>query len=453
MFTMEGKKIPDTILVIFGVTGDLSRRYLLPALSEILKSGSVADSLKIVGVSRRAVSTDEVFSKYDKDLNQKAQMCQMDVAKPEDFQILKKHLQKITAGQKTEPQIIFYFSVPPVAVMPIVHCLGGSGLNGKNVKLLVEKPFGVDVESARRLIEGMRQHFKEEQIYRIDHYLAKEMAQNITVFLGSNALFRDVWDNKFIDSIEIVAAESIGVEGREAFYDPTGALRDIVQSHLLQLAALTLMEPCSGVFEFDELPARRLAALEQLVCPPADRLDQKVIRAQYTGYPEEVGNPNSDTETFASMTLESRDPRWQGVPIHLVTGKKLDQKLTEIRIRFKKTDKVQANLLTLRIQPREGIEIELWVKTPGYERKLQKQSLNFDYKGSHQRLPEAYEQVLVDAIRSNKSLFASSEEILASWQVLQPIQTHWDMEGYGGLSFYEPGSTIEQVLKNSKKQK
>ncbi len=444
---MRSKKLPSTILVVFGVTGDLSHRYLLPAFSQIIKSDPELSDIRIVGISRRNVSADEVFGKYDKGLREKARMCQMDIAKPEDFELLKQELVETGKELKGKPQIIFYFSVPPVAVMPIVRCLGASGLNGPHVKLLVEKPFGVDVESARKLIESMKSCFKESQVYRIDHYLAKEMAQNIMVFLGSNTLFREVWSNQFIDSIEIIAAESIGMEGRGAFYDPTGALRDIVQSHLLQLAALTLMEPCSGVFEFDELPARRLAALENLLPPPADKLDQEAIRAQYEGYQDEVGNPGSDTETFVSLTLSSQDPRWEGVPIRMATGKQLDQKLTEIRIRFKKLDDSEANLLTLRIQPREGIELELWVKAPGYDRRLQKQSLSFNYQGSG-RLPEAYEQVLVDAIHSNKSLFASSEEILTSWEVLEPIQKHWGMLGERGLKTYKPGSSIQQVIKN-----
>ncbi len=444
---MSSEKLSPTILVVFGVTGDLSRRYLLPALSQIIKSDPDLTTIRIVGVSRRAVDAQEVFGKYDKGLRQKAEMCQMDVAKPEDFKILKKRLSELAKELGGKPQTIFYFSVPPVAVMPIVRCLGGVGLNGPNVKLLVEKPFGVDVESARKLIKSMEPFFAESQVYRIDHYLAKGMAQNIVVFLGSNTLFRDVWSNEFINSIEIVVSESLGLEGRGAFYDSTGALRDILQSHLLQLAALTLMEPCSGVFEFDEMPTRRLAALKNLLPPQQSELDKKVVRGQYEGYAQETKNPGSDTETFVFLTLESKDPRWKGVPIHLTTGKRLDQRLTEIRISFKKTDESQANLLTLRIQPHEGIELDLWVKTPGYERSLEKQSLSFNYQDG-ERLPEAYEQVLVDAINSNKSLFASSEEILASWQILEPIQKHWGMLGAKGLKIYKPGSTIAQALEN-----
>jgi glucose-6-phosphate 1-dehydrogenase len=281
------------------------------------------------------------------------------------------------------------------------------------------------------------------RIYRIDHYLAKEMAQNIAVFLGSNTLFRSVWNNQFIEKIEIDAAEQISIEGRANFYDSTGALRDIVQSHLMQLAALTLMDPCNNIFDFEEMPLRRLNALKKL---RADA-NQPFVRGQYESYRQEVEKNDSNTETFASLTLLSDNPRWQGVPIRLATGKNLKEKLTEIRVYFKKIDESEENLLILRIQPSEAIVIQVWVKEPGYERRLLKIPHELTYNKHFDHLPDAYEQVLVDAMQSNHSLFAGSEEVLESWRILKPVQQKWQGNPED-IIIYKPGSTINEVLNN-----
>jgi glucose-6-phosphate 1-dehydrogenase len=306
----------------------------------------------------------------------------------------------------------------------------------------MEKPFGVDFDSAEALISETDKYFKEEQVYRIDHYLAKEPVQNIAVFLGSNVLFRDLWSNRFIEKIEIVVEESIKIEGRGDFYEQTGALRDIVQSHLLQLAALTLMKPCPDVFDFSMVRRRRLEALQSLSVD----MGLPVIKAQYQGYTEEVGKRDSMTETFVSLTVKSSDPAWRGVPIQLATGKALAEKLTEVRVYFKKTQSAQANLLKLRLQPNEAIELELWVKKPGYDQELQKLPLDFVYNRHFDRLPDAYEQVIVDAVRSRTNLFASSEEVLASWKMLRPLLVDWDSRQ---PTVYQPGSTIVGILKNT----
>jgi glucose-6-phosphate 1-dehydrogenase len=306
----------------------------------------------------------------------------------------------------------------------------------------MEKPFGTDLNSAKKLINEIGRYFKEEQVYRIDHYLAKEAAQNIAVFLGSNALFRDVWNNRFIEKIDIVAEEEVGVANRADFWEQTGTLRDFVQSHLMQLAALVLMKPCPDVFDFSQVQPRRLAALKQLKLADAGG----TVKAQYDGYRHEAGNPKSNVETFVSLTLKSGDPDWQGIPITLTTGKKLKEKQTEIRVYFKKTQSAQTNLLRLLIQPRVGIELELWVKKPGYEQSLQKLPLDFSYQQYFDRLPEAYEQVIVDAIRSRNNLFASSEEVLASWKILQPLLAGWDKRR---PSIYKPRQTAEEVTANA----
>ncbi|HET7528757.1 MAG TPA: glucose-6-phosphate dehydrogenase [Candidatus Saccharimonadales bacterium] len=426
-------ELSATTLVIFGVTGDLSRRYLLPALSEICQSSEIRAELKILGVSRREVAVLDILDDKTRSLDEQFQVMQMDYQQPQEYQELSEKLTQLGSAQT-----IFYFAVPPEAVLPIVNNLGAIGLNTAQHKLLMEKPFGTDMASARTLIEETGRQFKEDQIFRIDHYLAKEMAQNIAVFLGSNVLFRDVWNNRFIEKIEVAVEEQIGIEGRGKFYEQTGALRDIVQSHLLQLAALTLMEPCPDVFDMSEVRPRRLAALRQLKADPAS-----VVKGQYDGYKEEAGVPDSAVETFAAVTLTSADPNWQGVPIRLITGKNLDKRLTEIRVYFKKSQSAQANLLRLRVQPKEGIELELWVKKPGYEQDLQKLPLDFNYQQYFDRLPDAYEQVIVDAVRGRANLFASSEEVLASWEILQPLLDRW--QDYP-LKIYKSGDLAETIL-------
>jgi glucose-6-phosphate 1-dehydrogenase len=425
------------MLVILGVSGDLSRRKLLPALSEICASSDIRAGLSVLGVSRRSVDADSVLPPNSASLRDRFELLQMDYSLADEYKKLSAALDKRPAGQ-----VIFYFAVPPEAVLPIVRQLGEAGLNTAKYKLLMEKPFGVDFDSAEALISETDKYFKEEQVYRIDHYLAKEPVQNIAVFLGSNVLFRDLWSNRFIEKIEIVVEESIKIEGRGDFYEQTGALRDIVQSHLLQLAALTLMKPCPDVFDFSMVRRRRLEALQSLSVD----MGLPVIKAQYQGYTEEVGKRDSMTETFVSLTVKSSDPAWRGVPIQLATGKALAEKLTEVRVYFKKTQSAQANLLKLRLQPNEAIELELWVKKPGYDQELQKLPLDFVYNRHFDRLPDAYEQVIVDAVRSRTNLFASSEEVLASWKMLRPLLVDWDSRQ---PTVYQPGSTIVGILKNT----
>lgn len=427
------KELLAVNLVIFGISGDLSKRYLLPALAVLDEMNHLPAGFKLLGLSRRNLAAAGVLEPATERLAKHLQMIEMDMSSLEDYKKLSHVL-----GERT--QTIFYLSVPPAAVSQILKNLSAAGLNKGHTKLLLEKPFGYDLISARELIEQTKRCFYEEQIYRIDHYMAKAMAQNISVFLGSNALFRNVWSNEFIDSIDVVAAERIGIEGRADFYESTGALRDMLQNHLMNLAALTIMRPCSSAHEFEEMPERRLAALRKI--KPAE--PAKAVRGQYMGYRAEVGKKDTMTETFAAVTLESSDKRWAGVPIRLVTGKNLSEKMTEIRVNFKQTDQSQANSLVLRIQPHEGVEIDLWAKKPGYERDLQHLPLSFDYSEGADRLPDAYEQVLVDAMRSRASLFASSEEVLETWRILQPVLDSWENDE--DLKLYDPGSSLEQIL-------
>lgn len=424
-----------TKLLIFGITGDLSTRKLLPALSKIIQADNFKQLL-IIGVSRRKVDLSELLD--DSVLREMTTIFSMDLAEASDYHRLKEFV-----GLKDDEQLIVYLSVPPRAATQIVDFLGEAGINTPNTKLLFEKPFGIDLASASEMIERSAHYFGEEQMYRIDHYLAKEMAQNIVALRGGNALFTHVWDSSAIERIEVVALETIGIEGRAQFYEQTGALRDVVQGHLMQLLALVLMD-IPREFDWNRLPALRLEALKQLA--PAD--PELAIRAQYDMYGQHAGNPGSLTETFVSLELESTDPRWNNVPLVLTTGKAMDQKTTEIRVHFRKFHEAQSNCLTFRIQPNEGVEVELYIKRPGYEQAFEVQKLQFNYP-TDRTLPDAYEQVIVDAIRSRKSLFTSSEEVLRSWEVLAPVQEAWMMSS-ASLVTYPAGSSVETMYPGSR---
>lgn len=413
-----------TKLVIFGVSGDLSRRKLLPALGSIVAAGEAGD-LEIIGVSRRELILGELF---DEALLGQSSLFTMDMAAEAEYVRLKDHL-----DLDPDEQLIIYLSVPPAASRQIVSLLGAAGLTTPNVKLLLEKPFGVDLASAEDMLDHIGSYYGEEQVYRIDHYLAKEMAQNIVAFRAGNALFDYVWDSHAIESIEVVASESIGIEGRAQFYEQTGALRDVVQGHLMQLLALVLMD-VPGELDWNAVPELRLAALHHIQA--ADPSNAR--RAQYMGYQLEAQNPGSTVETFVSLELVSRDPRWRGVKLKLATGKAMAEKSTEIRVNFKKSHELQRNRLIFRIQPNEGVEIDLVAKKPGYDRTLSARSLAFSYPEDEQ-LPDAYEQVLVDAIRSEKSLFTSGAEVRESWRILQPLLSEWEMDNRA-LSTYKQGS-------------
>lgn len=422
-----------TKLLIFGISGDLSKRKLLPALDAIIASGQYG-AIEIIGVSRRQVNVAELLDEagVSSELAQHVRIETMDLADKSSYDRLREHL-----ALQSDEQLLVYLSVPPMAATQIVDFMGEAGLNDDKVKILFEKPFGVDLASARDVIARTARYYSEDQLYRIDHYLAKEMAQNIVAFRGGNALFSHIWNNNFIESIEIIAAESIDIEGRTQFYEQTGALRDLVQGHLMQLLALTLMD-IPPDFDWDALPDLRLRALEQI--QPVD--PTRVRRAQYDGYQHEVDNPGSLTETYVSLELFSQQPRWLDVPLRLTTGKALDKKYTEVRIHLKKLHEAQSNCIIFRIQPNEGVEIELFIKKPGYDREFERRELGFAFPEGV-TLPDAYEHVLVDAILSKKSLFTGSDEVLRSWEILAPLQAAWSMDNTP-LNTYKKG-TVPQI--------
>jgi len=416
-----------TILIIFGVSGDLSQRYLLPAIDAIGKAKMLPEQFKIVGVTRQ----------------KNIKLYQMDIESAEDYEKLNEHLKKIEEKFGTSAQYLFYLSVPPQACKAIIEFIGNSSLmKHEDNKLLLEKPFGSDLASAKELVEHIDKYFKPEQVYRTDHYMAKEAAQNLIVFRDRNSLFKKTWNKDFIESIQITASEKIDIEGRVNFYEQTGALRDVVQSHLLQLAALTLMELPKDI---TEVPLLRYKALELLSIACNVKNNECVKRGQYEGYREEVGNGESMTETFVSVNLQSTDPRWEGVPITLSAGKAFKERFTEIKIIYKKVEEHESNELLIRIQPNAGIELNVWAKIPGYEHKVSKHPLHFLFKEHYEELPEAYEQVLYNAINSDHSLFTSSEEIIETWRILDSVQQTWKNSN-DNLVIYEKGIDINEVI-------
>ena len=442
------KNNQPTIIIIVGISGDLSRRKLLPALSQIVSAGAMPDKYKIIGITRQnnLVVADLFLKTKNPDvISSNLELWEMDLTEVNDYKKLVKHLEQIEKEFGSPAQRLFYLSVPPQISQPIIEALGLSGLSKiKDTKLLLEKPFGVDLASAQELTVDINKYFLSSQVYRIDHYLAKEMAQNIIVFRQDNSLFKRTWNKDFIERIEIIASEEIGIEGRSIFYEQTGALRDLVQSHLLQLAALTLMD-IPDDREFEDIPKRRLAALENLHLPQDEAVFDNVIRGQYKGYQQEVNNNGSTVETFVSLNLHSDDPKWQGVPIVLTTGKSLNEKFTGVRILYKKDKSHEANELVLKLQPDEGVQLCIWTKSPGYDHKVDQHPLKFNFKEYYPLLPEAYEQVLFDAIQSDHSLFASGEEILATWKIMDVIQKAWEMSA-DDLKTYQPGDSASQIL-------
>jgi glucose-6-phosphate 1-dehydrogenase len=442
------KKNKPTILVIIGISGDLSKRKLLPAIGEIAKTGMIPEQFKIIGVTRQPDINLEHLLKHttNKDyILNNTELFKMDLSDVNDYEKLKEHLKEIEKELGVSSQYLFYLSVPPSTSKAIIELIGKSGLaDMEGTKLLLEKPFGTDLDSAKDLVTHIDKYFKKEQIYRIDHYLAKETAQNIIVFREGNSLFKRTWNKDFIDKIEIIVSEELGIEGRANFYEQTGALRDLIQSHLLQLLALTLMD-LPEEEHLEEVPNLRYKALRQLKLKENDGEFLNAKRGQYKDYREEVGNPDSMVETFASIELESVDPKWQGVKINLTTGKALKDKFTVIKIFYKKENDHESNVLLLRLQPDEGISFSVWAKRPGYEHQISRHALDFSFKDHYTALPEAYEQVLFNAMNGDHSLFSSSEEVIETWRILDGLQKLWRTSSYD-LIIYKKGSIIEEII-------
>jgi glucose-6-phosphate 1-dehydrogenase len=447
--TVDKSLTPEpAILVIFGVTGDLVQRKLFPALINLFKAELLDDKTTVVGITRQNISVDELFDKFiaespeiDKQdiarLQKKFVIQTMDVTKASDYKQLLSNLNKIEETSGVCMNRLYYLSIPPQVFGPIVRFLGEEGLNKScpdgtaKTRLLVEKPFGFDLQSAEELIKDTGKYFREDQIFRIDHYLAKETVQNILSFRFSNSIFESIWDSQHIRRIEISALEEIGIENRASFYEEVGALRDLIQSHLLQLLAVVAMEEPTSMTS-EAIHRSRLKLLKEVEAPARDKLTELVYRAQYESYKSEVNNPKSTTETYAAVELFIDSPRWDKVPIIIKTGKALDRKNTEIRIIFRQdaAKKMFHNSLTFRIQPNEGIALELWAKKPGLDDDIKPVDMDFSYNQyfDSKSQPEAYERVLMDVMRGDSTLFATSDEVLQTWRIVEPILKNWESD-------------------------
>jgi len=447
------------VLVIFGITGDLAQRKLLPALYQLARAHELPEDLRIVGISRRDVAKADVFaslerfvggSGYDPAteawLSDHTDMRQMDLLDRSAYETLRADLEAQQAKLDGTATRLYYLSIPSQAFAPIVRLLGETGhhqaVTGQPApRLLIEKPFGYDLASARELIGTLSEHFQESQIYRIDHYVAKETVQNILVFRFQNPLFEGVWNNRHIDHIAITAHEQLDIEGRANFYEQTGALRDLIQSHLLQLLAITAMDRPAKLTSAD-IHHEKLRLLQAVTPIAPNEVAERTIRGQYDGYRSEVANPESTTETFARLTLEINTAAWRGVPIILETGKALDAKRTEISLCFRQAEETNAerNKLIFRIQPSEGITLRLETKQPGIHNTTAPADMALDFAHSFTSRPaEAYERVIIDAIRGDQTLFASSEEVIRSWEIIENVLQQWSHDD-ADLRSYPKGS-------------
>lgn len=460
---MNRLNIEPAVITIFGITGDLAKRKLLPALYDLVAGDMLPEKTKIVGLSRRDTTVEDVIAVLKTSMQEQDKSCDpetlksladmmqiihMDIAKADDYAALKSSLDAIEDQANTCLARIFYLAVPSPMFKLIAVNLAEYDLNtgcqhdSGDSRLLMEKPFGYDYSSAKSLIKDIQASFNEEQIYRIDHYLAKETVQNILTFRFKNSLFAGAWDAHHIDRIDVSAIESIDIEGRAHFYESVGAYRDVIQSHLLQLVALVTMD------QPDEMTAegiheKKTALLSQIRPPKAADMSMQTARKQYIGYRDEVDNQESMTETFAQATFTIDSQRWKDVPIKITTGKALSKKRTDIRIFYKSTTGANETMLGLQIQPDEEILLDLDIKKPGYESETEEVRMNFNYKESGKNLSiDAYERVLIDALRADKTLFATSEEVLACWQISQPVLDAW-ANNEVPLESYEKGTRAD----------
>ncbi len=440
-----------TIFVIFGVTGDLAARKLLPALIALYSKKKLPQRFSVIGFSRRAFSREEFRELIRSRLNIKPgefkeedvkhfmdHMCyeQGMFNEPAAYQRLAMRINEIDSRWGQCSNKLFHLSVPPSLYEGILNNLSDSRLTEPCAdetgwtRVLIEKPFGRDLETARGLDKLLGKLFKEEQIFRIDHYLAKEALQNIIAFRFSNSLFEPIWRREFVDKIHIKFLEELGMEGRGDSYDPIGALKDVGQNHMLMmLAAVTMERPKS--FGTSDIRAERAAALKKLQSASGSSLKECCARGQYAGYTDEPGVPrSSQTETYFRLKTFVNNSRWKNVPIYMESGKALSESKVEIDIYFKPAKKDgEQNILTFRIQPDEGIKIKFFVKTPGYEFKTEPKPLKFKY--SEQAAPDwqlkltDYERLIHNAFIGDQTLFASTDEIMASWRFIADVTKAW----------------------------
>ena len=457
------KKQNNFTYVIFGASGDLAKRKLIPALYSLYANQLIPEDFLILGVARTPYS-DEKFrekmrealtgflenedkKKIDKFI-EKLFYQPLTYDKKNSYSELKERLGYLQKNNGLSGNILFYLSTPPSLYGVIPVHLAKVGLNKEQdgwKRLVIEKPFGYDLESALQLKDALLKDWQEEQLYRIDHYLGKETVQNLLVTRFSNGIFEPLWNSKYIHHVEVTSSESLGVEGRGGYYENSGALRDMVQNHLLQVVGLTAMEP-PATLEPQAIRNEILKVFQSLRPIDPQKVNETAIRGQYTaskikgkrvqGYRQEEGvAENSSTETFAALKFYIDNWRWGGIPFYIRTGKRLPTRVTEVVIHFKATphflfsqqsDCSACNQLVLRIQPDEGILLKFGMKVPGTGFEVQNVNMDFHYSDlAHQRIPSAYERLIYDSVKGDNTLFARTEEVIEAWKFVMPVLDAW----------------------------
>lgn len=478
---MPDKKISDQILVIFGASGDLTYRKLIPAVFDLFQNKSLPTNFVILGIARSTFSDEEFRKKmkdgikqfsYFKNANddeidlfcEKIFYLSIRTDNSDDYLNVRTTLEELDKKHNTNGNYIFYLSTPPNLYPLIPKFLTNQGLNkaeGKIRRIVIEKPFGSDLESAIELNNLLLEKYTEKQIYRMDHYLGKETVQNVMVTRFANGIYEPLWNRNFIHHVEITAAENIGVENRGGYYDHSGALRDMVQNHLLQLVALVAMEP-PMVIESDAIRNEKLKVFQALRPLSDEDIKNCVIRGQYTaanvrgefqkGYREEYEvSPDSRTETYVAIKLFIDNWRWGGVPFYIRTGKRLPTRVSEIVIHFNPTPHnlfVQnkefcndGNILVLRIHPDEGILLKTGMKVPGGGFMVKNVNMDFHYSSlQNTYVPSAYERLILDAMLGDSTLYTRGDALESAWKFVQPILDYWKNNPDTSLQGYPCGS-------------
>ena len=477
---LERLPVHPTALVIFGGTGDLAHRKLLPGLYNLAHDGALPERIELIGIARRdqpnedframARESIERFSRQKTDPavleGLIADMRYISGAFDQDhvYSELERTLCEFDERAGEPLNRVFYLSTSPSFFPVICEKLGNSGLDkaeNARTRIVIEKPFGYDLASARALNAQILKVFEEAQVFRIDHYLGKETVQNLMAFRFANTLFEPVWNRNYVDHVEITAAEDIGIGARAGYYEQAGALRDLVQNHMLQLLALLTMEPPAS-FEANRLRNEKLKVLEAIVPPAVAEVPSMAVRAQYgpgvvggtevPGYRQEEGvAPDSRTETYAALRLYVSNWRWGGVPFYLRTGKQLKRKVTEIAVILKPVPHlafqsqgsvgVQSNQIILTVQPDEGVSVSLGAKIPGARMRIRPVNMEFRYGTSFvSESPEAYERLILDAMRGDATLFTRNDEIETLWGIIDPILTAWREDATSPIPEYPAGS-------------
>jgi glucose-6-phosphate 1-dehydrogenase len=476
------ERVPDpSVLVLFGATGDLAHRKVIPALYHLWRNNLLPHEFVLLAVGRRPYENDTFIAEIHKSLEEFSRVLPLDEAAwrsfseriryhrcdfedPAGFDALASALDEIDEEEGTRGNRLFYLATQPSQFAEIVAQLGRVGLDherhdGGWRRIVIEKPFGRDLESAKKLNREVGKVFRESQVYRIDHYLGKETVRNLLVFRFGNGIFEPLWNRRYVDHVQITVAESIGIENRGAFYEETGAVRDVLQNHLLQLVSLVAMEP-PATFQADALRDEKVKVLRAIGTHPADPATE-VVRGQYgpgwvagtpvPGYRQEKDvDPHSETETYVAARLLIDDWRWSGVPFYVRTGKRLPKRSTEIAIQFREVPhhlfrdtsaEPDPNLLAIRIQPDEGIMLRFGAKVPGLGLNVRSVTMDFTYGSAFNvDSPDAYETLILDALQGDASLFTRADEVEEAWSIVDPFIEAWASSGPPDFPNYEAGT-------------